>query len=147
MDGKRAFTLIELLLVVAIFMATFILLTPLVNRMKDRANDIKCAKNIRLISLALHMYAADNDEAFPKTLSELHPNYIKEEKVFDCPATNSIGTVEKPEYEYAAGLTESSPPTEVIVWDRDLNHKKRGRNIVRVNGFVEWVRSSEGKPK
>lgn len=147
MGGKRAFTIIELLLVVAIFIATFIVLTPVVNRMKDRASDIKCSKNIRLISLALHMYAADHNEAFPGSLSDLHPNYIKEEKVFDCPASGSVGTAEKPDYEYTAGFTESSPPAEVIVWDRDLNHKKRGRNVVRVNGAVEWVRSPEGKPK
>ena len=62
MNGKKAFTLVELLIVITVFVIIFILLTPLVNRMRDRANMIKCSNNIRLISLALHMYAADHNE-------------------------------------------------------------------------------------
>ena len=147
MVGKRAVTLVELILVIVIFVITFILLTPLVNKMKDRAGDIKCSNNIRLISLALHMYAADHNEEFPSALSALYPGYIKDEKGFDCPASSSMGTVDRPDYEYVAGLSESSPPTDVIVYDRDFNHKNRGRNIVRISGSVEWVRSTEGRPK
>lgn len=147
MNNNKGVTLSELLIVIIIFIATFILLTPLVNKMKDRANDIKCANNVRLISLALHMYAADNNERFPADLNALYPAYIKDEKIFDCPATKSAGTAEKSEYEYVAGLTESSPSTDVIVYDRDGNHKKRGRNVARVSGSVEWVRSVEGKPR
>ncbi len=147
MFGKRAVTLVELLLVIAIFVITFILLTPLVNKMKDRGNDIKCSNNISLISLALHMYAADHNETFPSTLGALYPDYIKDEKVFDCPASSPTGTADRCDYEYVAGLTEASAPTEVIVYDRDFNHKNRGRNIVRVSGSVEWVRSREGRPR
>jgi competence protein ComGC len=147
MAQNKGVTLVELLLVIAIFVTTFILLTPLVNKMKDRSNDIKCSNNISLISLALHMYAADHDEAFPPGLSALYPDYIKEEKVFDCPASGPRGTVDRCDYEYIALLSENSSPTDVIVYDRDFNHKNRGRNIVRVNGSVEWVRGIQGRPK
>jgi competence protein ComGC len=147
MNRKRAVTLVELLIVITVFVITFILLTPVVNKMRQRANIIKCSNNIRLISIALHMYAADHKENFPPDLKSLYPNYIKEEKVFNCPAAGVIGTVEKPGYEYVAGLTESSQPTEIIVYDRDGDHQKIGRNILRVNGSVGWVRSTEGKPR
>lgn len=147
MIKNKGVTLVELLIVITVFAITFALLTPFVNKMRDRANIIKCSNNIRLISLALHMYAADHNEAFPPALGDLYPDYIKEEKVFDCPAAGAIGTAEKSDYEYIAGLTEASGPTEVIVYDRDGNHKKLGRNILRVSGSVEWVRSTEGKPR
>lgn len=147
MKGRRAVTLIELLLVIVIFTLTFASLTPIVNKMKERANIIKCSNNIRMLSLALHMYAADHREAFPARLSELYPEYIKKEKIFDCPAAFARGTVEAPSYEYTGGLTESSNGTEVILYDKDGNHGKMGRNIVRVNGSVEWVHSSAGKPR
>ena len=147
MKSKRAFTLVELLIVIAAFVVIFILLTPLVNKMRDRASIIKCSNNIRLISLALHMYAAGHNEEFAPDLKSLYPDYIKEEKVFRCPTTGTNGTAERCDYEYVSGLTEASPSTEVIVYDRDGNHKNKGRNILRVDGSVEWVQGVEGKPK
>lgn len=143
----RAFTLVELLIVIVIFVLTFASLTPIVNKMKERANIIKCSNNVRLISLALHLYAADHGESFPGNLSALYPDYIKNEKIFDCPAGGKRGTIELPSYEYVAGLTESSGGTEVILYDRDGNHGKLGRNLVRVNGSVEWIQSAVGKPR
>ena len=146
MNKNKGVTLIELLIVIVVFIIVFILLTPLVNRMRDRANMIKCSNNIRLISLALHMYAADHDEKFPPDLKSLYPDYIKAESVFHCPAGGTTGTAPRPDYEYAPGFTESSSPTGVILYDREGNHKK-GRNILRVNGAVGWVRSTEGTPR
>lgn len=147
MSKNRGFTIIELLIVSAVFALTFALLTPFVNKMRQRADVIKCSANIRLLSLALHMYAAEHDDAFPPTLGDLYPDYIKEEKVFDCPASGTMGTAQMSDYEYTSGLSEASAPTTVIIYDRDGNHGGYGRNIVRVNGSVEWARSVEGKPK
>jgi len=147
MKARRAFTLVELLLVIVIFVITFAALTPLVNKMKIRAHTIKCMNNARSISLALHMYAADHGEAFPGTLAELYPVYIKNEKIFDCPASAVRGTKESPGYEYIAGLTESSNGSEVILYDKDGNHGRLGRNIVRVSGAVELEQSTAGRPK
>lgn len=146
MAKNKGVTLVELLLVIIVFVIVFILLTPLVNKAKDRANMIKCSNNIRLISLALHMYAADHNEDFPPDLKTLYPDYIRDEKVFHCPAGGLAGTAQKPDYEYIAGLNESAGSATVILYDRDGNHKK-GRNILRVNGSVGWVRSTGGMPR
>ena len=147
MSGRRGFTLVELLIVITVFVITFALLTPFVNMMRKRADMIKCSANARLLSLALHMYAADHDDAFPPDLGSLYPGYVKEEQIFDCPASKFIGTAAKSDYEYISGLSESSGLAEVIIYDRDGNHDGIGRNVVRVNGSVEWVHSNEGKPK
>ena len=147
MTTRRGFTIVELLIVITVFVITFAALTPFVNRMRERADVIKCSANVRLLSLALHMYAVDHDDAFPPDLGSLYPGYVREEKVFDCPASKFMGTAAKSDYEYVYALSESSAPTEVIIYDRNGNHDSRGRNVVRVNGSVEWVRSTEGKPK
>jgi len=147
MNERRGFTLMELLIVITVFVITFALLTPFVNKMRERADVIKCSANVRLLSLGLHMYAADHDDVFPPDLGSLYPGYIKEEKVFDCPASKFTGTAAKSDYEYIAGLSESSRLAEVIIYDRDGNHNNLGRNVVRVNGSVEWVHSTEGKPR
>ena len=137
----------ELLIVITVFVITFALLTPFVNRMRQKADIIRCAANIRPLSLALHMYAADHDDMFPPDMGSLYPDYIKEERIFDCPASAVVGTAEMSDYEYVAGLSESSPSSAVIIYDRDGNHGNLGRNVVRVNGSVEWVRSTGGVPK
>jgi len=144
---RRGFTLVELLIVITFFVITFALLTPFVNKMRERADVIKCSANVRLLSLALHMYAADHDDAFPPDLGSLYPGYVKEEQVFDCPASKVIGTAAKSDYEYVPGLSESSMLSKAIIYDRYGNHNGFGRNVVRVNGSVEWVHSTDGKPR
>ncbi|MDD5423523.1 MAG: type II secretion system protein, partial [Candidatus Omnitrophica bacterium] len=107
---NRAFTLMELLVVVAICMATLIVLTPFVQIAKARARKINCANNLRHISLGLHSYAADHNGAFPQTLGELYPNYVEDQKSFDCPASKSVGSPAGPDYIYVQSLTENAPP-------------------------------------
>lgn len=146
MPGRRAFTLIELLFVIGIFLVMVTILAPMVRIIKERAHKINCANKLRTISLALHSYAADHDEMFPKKLGELYPGYIQEQSAFDCPASSAAGTPDVPDYTYVAGLTEQSSPTEVIVYDLEASHHQGRKNVLRVNGAVEWVKA-EGKPR
>ena len=127
-------------MVIAIFAILIAALTPFVRMTRERANAIQCANNMRLVSLALHTYAADHRGEFPPSLAALYPGYVAETRAFDCPAANAAGTPEKPEYRYAEGLTESSPAKAIILEDLEGNHGKAGRNILRVGGSVEWAR-------
>jgi len=136
---RTGFTLMELLLVICIFALTVVVLAPVVRLTKERAHRINCANNLRLLSLGLHMYAADHRDEFPPDLGELYPGYVKSDKTFICPAGRAGGTPENLGYIYVAGLKESSPQDEVIVRDGDGNHGGRGGNVLRVGGSVEWL--------
>jgi len=60
-DG-RAFTLIELLVVIAILAILASLLFPAVSASKAKGEAVTCASNIRQLSLAWHLYAAENGD-------------------------------------------------------------------------------------
>jgi prepilin-type N-terminal cleavage/methylation domain-containing protein/prepilin-type processing-associated H-X9-DG protein len=58
---KRAFTIVELLVVVAIAGALAALAIPALNRARNSANHAVCANNLRQLGFASQMYWTDND--------------------------------------------------------------------------------------
>jgi prepilin-type N-terminal cleavage/methylation domain-containing protein len=62
---RQAFTLIELLAVVAIIAILTALLLPALTSAKSQAQRIACVSNLRQIGLAIHTYASDNSGRIP----------------------------------------------------------------------------------
>jgi hypothetical protein len=72
--------------------------------------------HLRMIGLACHMWADDNDEVFPPKLDVLMPEYIDDKKVLLCPgygkhAKNGI------DYAYVAGLKAVDPGSTVMAYE------------------------------
>lgn len=65
---QRAFTLTELLVVMAIIALMAALLLPVIGMIRDRALRARCAGNIRQLTMGIISYSTDNDGLIPRTV-------------------------------------------------------------------------------
>ncbi len=96
---RHGFTLIEMLIVLAVIGLLAALLFPVFQSVRQAAHVTACASNLRQINLAINLYAADNNDFYPRAgipgvectwLDRIAP-YVKAEGVFDCPSFEKSG--------------------------------------------------------
>jgi type II secretory pathway pseudopilin PulG len=101
-ESAKAFTLIELLIIIAVIAILAALLLPVLNAVKERAGRTTCLNNLRQINLAIRMYSDDANDTSPsaqgtnriisyyKTLMQgyvgLNGPPSPQDKLFTCPS-------------------------------------------------------------
>ena len=93
----KAFTLIELLIVIAIIAILAAILFPVFANARDKARSVACISNQKQLGIALMQYVQDNDETYPcgtvpfygqpgkGWAGELYP-YFKSAGIMVCPS-------------------------------------------------------------
>jgi prepilin-type N-terminal cleavage/methylation domain-containing protein/prepilin-type processing-associated H-X9-DG protein len=71
MKNKKAFTLVELLVVISIIAILLAILIPSLRRAKEQANSIVCKSNMKNYNLAMVMYLQANREAYPHPIASI----------------------------------------------------------------------------
>src|SRR5215212_7543362 len=64
--AERAFTLVELLVVIGIIAVLISVLLPALNNAKKKAQSVQCSNDVRQIFLACQMFAQDNGGHLPR---------------------------------------------------------------------------------
>ncbi len=85
MRKTRAFTLIELLIVMAILTLLAGILFTVFAGAKEKARQTHCMNNLKQLGAAILLYKQDYDGGWPPEARALFPHYVADKQVFVCP--------------------------------------------------------------
>ena len=81
---KRGFTLVEIMIVVAIISLLALLAVPAWASARERAITAQCLNNLRQLSSAKDQFQLERNNQVPTSMADMTPEYIK--RVPTCPA-------------------------------------------------------------
>lgn len=97
--GTQAFTLIELLIVIAVIGILLAVLTPALKKAKNAARKLICSSNVRQFGIALNAYTMDHDQRLPPSSCHLDApqqywlhvlsHYSDADLLYCCPSDTS----------------------------------------------------------
>lgn len=121
---RVAFTLVELLVVIAVIAILAALLLPALSRAKLKASRIQCVSNIRQWEDASTLYSLDNREIFCPTLTAPPTQLYWFERMIDFVKSNSI--------RFCPVATTPANPT----WPRSIGAADMAYRQVNASGYL-----------
>ena len=124
---KKAFTLVELLVVLSIIVVLLSIMLPAFGKIKGRSESLVCMSNMSQLLTAWHLYAADHDgRVVGASTGRMYPfsNKYVPEQVPECP-----GWVDLPQSD-----------THIFFNASTLDHKLKGIKAGKLYPYAESVK-------
>jgi prepilin-type N-terminal cleavage/methylation domain-containing protein/prepilin-type processing-associated H-X9-DG protein len=129
---KSGFTLVELLVVVAIIFLLMAIALPGLRTARERSKMVECASNMRELGFATHLYAKDHDGWLPScwvafttnghygdpTTGQIYP-YHRDERIYFCRGDKRG---------YGVGTYSYTWASLAMIWDGTKNWGSSGRD-------------------
>jgi len=98
MQKRAGYTLIEILVVIAIIAILAGLIFPVFASVREAGRRTKCLSNLKQLGTAFELYCQDYDSDYvaPKYLGHLYPHYARSEALFICPSDPGIYNATRP---------------------------------------------------
>lgn len=151
MKKIKKFTLLELLVVVAIIGILAAMLLPVLGVAREKARRISCAGNLKQLGMAIMMYADDHNGVLPAPLwasdfnEMLNEKYVEDLNAFVCPTAegpSGHGTY----YGYRGkgkSFSDGNSSTTQLMKDNTYNHTEKNDareyyiNYLYMDGHVD----------
>ena len=113
---SRAFTLVELLVVISIIALLLAILMPALSSAREQARRTVCVSNVRQLALSTLMYGLDNNDLVPPgpksqwdflNLWSLYPAYLPDIKFLRCPVDKQHERLNHVHEIYSGSATDS----------------------------------------
>lgn len=115
------------------------IMLPSLARARELSKRTVCMANMRGIGQALYIYAQD-DGRFPPNLEALVEAKTSTMRQFHCPSSDADEEDIHACYEYIPGITTSSDPTLVVLYEINNPHQGEGGNVLFQDGHVEFIK-------
>jgi len=165
-EGKAVWTrvAVAIVLVAIILAAAWFGFRPALVGGLHEEHELACQENLRKIGMALQVYASEHYGEFPEgrrmedVFARLAPltddkgERLVTEETFLCPAAAADRgewkrageiTDESSSYVWTPELTATAPADIMVFYEKSPNHHGGGRNVLYVDGRVEWVTEKE----
>lgn len=138
----------------AIGLVAPLVLLPVLNIVREQANRVKCADNMKVLGRAMGAYANQNAGHFPERLEEvLEADPSLSPSLFLCPDDSKVpaaGTTPQMlaaevargqhcSYVYVGGDLTTSAGSDVVLLFEPLTNHHEGMNVLFADGSVKWV--------
>lgn len=134
---KKAFTLVELLVVISIIALLLAILTPALNKAKQQARRIVCSSLTRSYGKANHLYASANDGFFvPFSQPHARAGYSWDERWPENKAFREYISVSAKKKILDMGWNDA------FIWPKEL--RCPAQKIPDIDDYTAWIEQNEG---
>lgn len=152
---NRGFSLVELVIVVAIIGLLATLAMPQVDRMIDRSKSVSCMSNLRQIGVAVTSYMADNEGKYPSIETNpdnpVYPDGVEALPIWEalepygvtkgvlkCPSDKSYITTRGSSYQWRPIIDDELSVNPVIYGRRGFAFTVNPRFVTICSDYEPW---------